>query len=310
MGHDHGHAHGHAHARDHGHGHARYDRAFAIGTALNVVFVFVEVAYGIASHSMALVADAGHNLGDVLGLGIAWGATLLARRKPSKARTYGFRRATILAALLNAVILLLVTGGFIWESVGRLFHPAAVEGKTVMLVALVGVVLNGASALLFRNGKDLNVRAAFLHLAADALISLGVVVTGAILFYTGWNLLDPIVSLVLSLVIVASSLSLLMKSANLALDAVPDGVDVDAVERFLSSLPGVIELHDLHIWAMSTTENALTAHLVMNTGTCAPRFLGDVCKKLSDQFGIEHATLQMEAPEAPDPCRQAPEGTL
>ncbi len=301
-----------AHDHSHAHDSARHERAFLVSVALNVAFVVAEVVFGLMSHSMALVADAGHNLSDVLGLVFAWGASWLARRRPSKLRTYGFRRATILAALTNGALLFLATGGVIWESVQRLFHPRAVEAKTVIVVAAVGVVVNGASALFFRRGgdRDLNVRGAFLHLAADAAVSLGVVITGAILLYTRWTLIDPIVSLVLSVVIVASAWRLLRKSANLALDAVPEHIDVDAVRAYLDTLPGVLEVHDLHIWAMSTTENALTAHLVMNTGSCEPRFLGDVCKVLHDRFGIEHSTLQVEAPEAPDPCRQAPEGTL
>lgn len=302
MGHDH----------PHSHGTARYDRAFLVGVALNLAFVVVEVVFGVLSHSMALVADAGHNLSDVLGLALAWGATWLARRKPSKLRTYGFRKTTILAALANAVLLLLATGGVVWESLQRLSHPGAVEGKTVIVVAAVGVAINGISALAFRKGgkHDLNLRGAFLHLAADAAVSFGVVITGVILLYTNWNLLDPIVSLVLSVIIVGSSWSLLRKSINLALDAVPEGIDVDAVRAYLEGLPDVLEVHDLHIWAMSTTENALTAHFVMTTGSCEPQFLGDVCKVLHDRFKIEHSTLQVEAPEAPDPCRLAPDGTL
>jgi len=302
MGHD------HSHSRDS----VRYDRAFLVSVLLNVGFVVAEVVFGLVSHSMALVADAGHNLSDVLGLVLAWGASWLARRKPSKLRTYGFRRATILAALANGALLFLATGAVIWESVQRLFAPAAVEGMTVIVVAAVGVVINGVSALFFRRGKDhdLNVRGAFLHLAADAAVSFGVVITGVILLYTRWNLIDPIVSLVLSIVIVVGAWRLLRKSLNLALDAVPENIDVDAVRAYLDTLPGVVEVHDLHIWAMSTTENALTAHLVMNTGSCEPRFLGDVCKVLHDRFGVEHSTLQVEAPEAPDPCRLAPEDTL
>jgi cobalt-zinc-cadmium efflux system protein len=254
MGHDHSHS----------HGTTRHDRAFLLGVALNLGFVVVEVAFSLVAHSMALVADAGHNLSDVLGLALAWGATWLARRKPSKLRTYGLRKTTILAALVNAVLLLLATGGVVWESLQRLARPGVVEGKTVIVVAAVGVAVNGISALAFRKGgkHDLNLRGAFLHLAADAAVSFGVVVTGVVIVYTSWNLLDPIVSLVLSVVIVGSSWSLLRKSVNLALDAVPEGIDVDAVRAYLDGLPDVVEVHDLHIWAMSTTENALTAHFV------------------------------------------------
>lgn len=305
MSHDHG---GDAHS----HQPTSYDRAFFIGVGLNITFVIVEVIFGLVSHSMALVADAGHNLSDVLGLVLAWGATWLARRKPSKHRTYGFRRVTILAALANAVLLLVATGGIAWESIRRLSEPGVVESKTVIVVAAVGVAINGFSALGFRKGgrHDLNLHGAFLHLAADAAVSLGVVVTGVILLYTSWSLLDPIVSLVLSVVIVGSSWSLLRKSVNLALDAVPEGIDVDAVRAYLEGVPGVVEVHDLHIWAMSTTENALTAHFVMTSGSCEPRLLGDVCKVLHERFGIEHSTLQVEAPETPDACRLAPEDTV
>jgi len=305
----HGHAHGHAHGTAQV---GSYDRAFLVSIGLNIGFVMAEVGFGLASRSMALVADAGHNLSDVLGLVLAWGAGWLARRQPTKSRTYGFRRATILAALANAMLLFLATGAIVLESVQRLSSPAVVEGKTVAIVAGVGVVINGVSALfLRREGKrDINVRAAFVHLAADAAISLGVVVTGVILLYTQWSLLDPIVSLILSIIIVLTSWSLLRRSVNLALDAVPEGIDVDAVRTYLEGLPDVVEVHDLHIWAMSTTENALTAHFIMKNGTCEPRFLGDVCGVLHDRFGIEHSTLQVEAPEAPHPCRLAPEGTL
>lgn len=301
MGHDHAHAHD-----------ARYDRVFLVSIGLNVVFVVAEVVFGFLSRSMALVADAGHNLSDVLGLGLAWGARWLARKKPSKLRTYGFRRATILAALANGVLLLLATGGVIWESVERIITPVSVEGTTVIVVAAIGVVINGVSALFFRRGgdRDLNVRGAFLHLAADAAVSLGVVVTGVVVVTTGFHPIDPIVSLLVSVIIVASAWHLLRRSVNLALDAVPEHIDADAVRDYLGTLPGVLEVHDLHIWAMSTTENALTAHLVMSSGSCRPELLSDVCKVLHDRFGIEHPTLQVEAPEAPDLCRQAPEGAL
>lgn len=304
--------HGHSHSHSHSHGTERVDRAFLISVILNVAFVVAEVVFGLLSKSMALVADAGHNLSDVLGLVLAWGASFLARQRPSKLRTYGFRRATILAALANAALLFVVTGGVIWESVERLFHPDVVEGRTMIAVAAIGVVVNGTSALFFRRGghSDLNVRGAFLHLAADAAVSLAVVITGIVLLYTRFVLLDPIVSLVVSVVILASTWRLLRKSVNLALDAVPEGIDADAVASYLKALPGVLEVHDLHIWAMSTTENAMTAHLVMRMGTSEPRFLGDVCKALHDRFKIEHSTLQVEAPEAPDACRQAPDDAL
>ncbi|MBX3196708.1 MAG: cation transporter [Labilithrix sp.] len=304
MPHDHGHT--------HAHGPVNHDRAFFVSVALNLGFVVAEVIFGIVSGSMALIADAGHNLGDVLGLVLAWGATWLARKKPSKRRTYGFRRITILAALANAVLLLVATGAIAWESIRRLGSPSAVESKTVIVVAAIGAAINGLSALGFRKGgkHDLNLHGAFLHLVADAAISLAVVVTGVVLLFTSWNLLDPIVSLAVSVVIVGGSWGLLRKSVNLALDAVPEGIDVDAVRAFLEGLPDVVEVHDLHIWAVSTSETALTAHLVMPGDSCHPRFLGDVCKTLHDELGIAHSTLQVEEPGAPDPCRLAADGSL
>lgn len=306
MAHDHG---GHDHA--HGHG-ANVGTTFLVGIGLNVVFVGVEAAYGVASGSVALVADAAHNLSDVLGLAVAWAAFLLARRKPSRRRTYGLRKTTVLAALANAVLLLVAVGGVVWEAIGRLRHPADVEGGLVMAVAAIGVVVNGASAVLFAKGrkKDANLRGAFLHLAADAAVSLGVVVAGAVILRTGWMWIDPAVSIVVSVVILMGTWGLLKESVDLALDAVPEGIDPEVVLAFLTELPGVLEVHDLHIWAMSTTETALTAHLVMATNACEPAFLANVGKELHDRFGIEHTTLQVEPPEAPDPCRQASEDAL
>ena len=308
MGHDHAHGGGH----EHPHATSDFSRAFAIGITLNLGFVIVEVVYGVLAHSMALVADAGHNLGDVLGLALAWGAGVLTKRKPTKRRTYGFRGSTIMASLANAIVLLVVTGGIAWESVRRLFDPEPVAGKTVIVVALVGVVINAASAALFMSGRkgDLNIRSAFLHLASDAVLAFGVAVAGGVMLFTGWRWLDPVVSIVLSLVILASTWRLLSDSMNLVLDAVPEGIDPDEVKTYLLELPGVVEVHDLHIWAMSTTETALTAHLVIPTDSCHPKFLHDVCGELHTRFDIEHATLQVEAPEAPDPCRLAPEESL
>lgn len=305
---------GHDHAHDQGHHHTpkNYGKAFVIGISLNLVFVAVETVYGIVSHSVALVADAAHNLSDVLGLAFAWAAFLLARRKPSKRRTYGLRKTTVLAALGNSVLLLVAIGGVSWEAIGRLREPARIEGGVVMAVAAVGVLINGVSAMLFAKGRkgDANLRGAFLHLASDAAVSFGVVIAGAAILRTGWMWLDPLVSLVVSVVILVGTWGLLKQSVNLALDAVPEGIDVEAVNAYLTGLPGVLEVHDLHIWAMSTTETALTAHLVMATNTCEPRFLGDVAKALHDKFEIEHSTLQVEAPEAPDPCRLGAEGTV
>ena len=306
MGHDH---HDHHH---HDHAPSSYGFAFGVGVSLNLAFVVTETVFGVASHSMALVADAGHNLGDVLSLSLAWGASILARRAPTQRRTYGFRSTTILASVVNAVVLLVVTGGIVWESLRRFVSPAPVAGRTVILVSLVGVAINTVAAFLFMSGRkrDLNVRSAFMHLAADALLSLGVAVAGGVILWTDWLWLDPLVSVILAITILVGTWSLLKSSVNLVLDAVPEGIDPEAVRSFLASLPGVKAVHDLHIWGMSTTEIALTAHLVMPGESSHPRFLGDVCKTLHDRFGIEHATLQVEEPAVADSCRLAPEHTV
>ncbi len=283
-----------------------------VGIALNVAFVAIEATFGVLSRSVALVADAAHNLSDVLGLAMAGGAYVLAQRTPSARRTYGLRKTTVLAALANALFLMLAIGGVAWEAIGRIRNPTPVEGRTVMIVAAIGVVVNGVSATFFAKGHshDVNVKGAYLHLLSDAAVSLGVVLTGLAISQTGWMWLDPVVSIAVSVVILAGTWGLLKQSLNLALDAVPDGIDPGAVNAFLSTLPGVSEVHDLHIWAMSTTENALTAHLVMTERDCAPGFLGTVCKELHDRFGIGHTTLQVEPPGAPDPCKQAPADAL
>ena len=305
--------HDHAHDHGHGHGHARpgTGRAFVIGITLNLAFVVVEAIFGVLSHSMALIADAGHNLSDVLGLAMAWAAMLLARRKPSARRTYGMRGTTILASLGNALVLLFVTGGVAWESVRRFASPEEVHGKTIIVVALVGVVINGSSAVLLMRDKDrdLNVKSAFAHLAADAAVSLGVAISGAIMLATSWWWLDPAVSVVLSIVILAGTWSVPKSSFHLALQGVPGHVDIDGVRAYLAALPGVCEVHDLHIWAMSTTEVALTAHLVVPYECCEPTFMRDVAKHLHDAFGIEHATIQLEPPEQA-PCALAPDEKL
>jgi cobalt-zinc-cadmium efflux system protein len=286
-----------------------FGRAFVIGIALNLSFVVVEVVYGVLAHSVALIADAAHNLGDVLGLGLSWGATALARVRPSKRRTFGFRRSTIVASVANALILLFVTGGLTWESIRRLLVPQQTEGRTMIAVALVGTVVNGASALLFLRGRDhdLNLRSAFLHLASDAALALGVAVAGAVILFTGWLWLDPAVSIALAGTIFVGTWSLTKQSMNLMLDAVPERIDPEEVKAFLGGLPGVVEVHDLHIWAMSTTETALMAHLVMPGNSCQPTFLAEACTKLHDKFDIDHATLQIDPEEAPVPCVLAPD---
>ena len=310
MAHAHAHAHGGA---GHAHAHAKPSsgRAFVIGIALNLGFVVLEAVYGVLSHSMALLADAGHNLSDVLGLGLAWGAMILARRAPSPKRTYGLRGSTILASVANSVVLLFVAGGVAWESARRLVSPEPVASTTVIYVALAGVAVNGASALLFLKDRknDLNVRSAFLHLASDAALSLGVAIAGAIMLATSWWWVDPIVSIALSLFILAATWSLLKSSLHLAVQGVPEHVDVTAVRAYLGSVPGVIEVHDLHVWSMSTTDVALTAHLVMPNDACTPTLLGEVAARLHDDFAIEHSTIQVCPPEAPE-CVLAPENRV
>ena len=286
---------GHNHNHNHSHG-TDYGRAFAIGVMLNLAFVIVEFVFGKISNSVALVADAGHNLSDVLGLALAWGAAVLAKRSPTPKRTYGFRRSSILAAVINAGTLMLAVGAIAWEAIGRINNPEPVAGKTIIAVAAIGIVINALTAFLFISGResDMNVRAAFMHLMADAFVSLGVVITGVLILLTGWLLLDPVVSLIISAVIVLGTWSLLRDSVNLALDAVPMHIDTNKVNEYLKSLPHCTNVHDLHIWAMSTTETALTVHLVIEGKTYDDTMLSKITHELHDQFGIEHATLQIE----------------
>src|SRR5215813_7595619 len=300
------------HAPGYGHAHVHapkdFGAAFAIATALNVGLVAIQVVYGIAAHSVALLADAGHNSGDALGLMIAWGAHVLARLNPTLRYTYGFRSASILAALLNGVILLVATGAIAWEALRRLFEPGEVAGMTVMLVAAVGIVINALSAWLLMAGQksDLNIRGAFLHLVADAAVSLGVVVAGGVILLTGWNWLDPAVSIAISLVIVWGTWRLLREAVNQSLSAVPADIEPADVARYLGELPGVSAIHDLHVWAIGTTETALTCHLVMHGGHPGDRFLQAVYHDLHDRFGIAHPTLQIELGDA-DLCKLAPD---
>lgn len=280
----------------HSHTPTNYGRAFAIGIALNLGFVLIEFIYGRLSNSLALVADAGHNLSDVLGLVLAWGASILAQRQPSQRRTYGLRRSTILASLANAVVLLVAVGAIAWEAIGRFNAQAPVTATTVIVVALIGVVINTATALLFISGQkeDLNLRGAFLHMAADAGVSLGVVLSGLAILATGWLWLDSVVSLLVAALILVSTWGLLRDSVNLALDAVPENIDMSEVQTYLRQLPQVADVHDLHIWGMSTTESALTAHLVMPGGRGDEALLNRVERELHDKFGIEHTTIQLE----------------
>ncbi len=292
----HHHSHGAGHGHDHGHAPADFGHAFAIGTALNLAYVAVEAAFGIAAGSVALLADAGHNLSDVLGLLIAWGAASLAKRPASQRFTYGLKSSSILAALANAILLLVAVGAILWETLRRLGDPPAVQGQVLIWVAAGGIIVNTATALMFMRGRhgDLNIRGAFLHMAADALVSAGVVIAGVLILWTGRTWIDPVVSLVIVAVILWSTWGLFRDSLGMALHAVPPGIDAAAVSTSLSDLPGVARLHDLHIWPMSTTENALTAHLVMPDGHPGDAFLRKLQQRLAHDFGIGHATLQIE----------------
>ncbi len=278
---------------------------------LNIGFVIAEAAYGLLGHSVALLADAGHNLGDVLGLLVAWAASILSKKSPSARFTYGLGSTSVLAALMNAVVLLLVTGAVALEAVTRLLSPQAPAGLIIMAVAAAGIVVNGVTAALFASGGkgDINVRAAFQHMLADALVAAGVVVSGGLILLTHWSWLDPVTSLVVSGLIVWGTWGLLRESLNMALDAVPRGIEPAEVRGFLSGLPGVDGLHDLHIWSMSTTDTALTCHLLMPAGHPTDHFLSDVCGKLHDRFGIGHTTIQVET-DAGYACALEPEHVI
>lgn len=314
-GHDHhapGHAHGHPPvAGGHGHSHApaNFDRAFAVGIALNLGFVAVEAGFGFLSGSLALLADAGHNLSDVLGLVLAWAAAWAGRQRPTARYTYGFRRASILASLTNAVLLLVAVGVIVSQAVERLANPQPVETGTMMIVAGVGIVINAVTAWFFFSGRkdDLNIRGAYLHMAADAAVSAGVVLAGFAMAMTGLLWIDPAVSLVVAAVITVGTWGLLGGSVALALDAVPAHIDRAAVEAWLGGLPGVTAVHDVHIWAMSTTEVAMTAHLVRPGAALDDAFLHAACETLDHRFGIGHATLQIETGQA---CDLAPAGCV
>ncbi|MBB4152180.1 cobalt-zinc-cadmium efflux system protein [Sphingomonas jinjuensis] len=302
-----GHHHQHGgHQHDHGHGHhhapASFDRAFAIGIALNLAYVAAEGGFGLWTGSVALLADAGHNLSDVLGLAVAWGGAALARTPPSKRFTYGLKGSTILAALTNALLLLVALGAITLEAGQRFADPPPVAGLTVSVVAGVGILVNGLTAWLFARGRhgDVNIRGAFLHMAADAIVSAGVVIAGIAIWATGIGWIDPLVSLVIVAVIFVQTWGLLRETIEMALAAVPRGIDFDAVTMALRTLPGVARCHDLHIWPMSTTEPVLTAHLVMPAGHPGDAFLADAREMLRDRFGIGHATLQIEIEDQDD----------
>ena len=294
--HSHRHGHGHHHGHGHDHGPANYNRAFAIGIVLNSAFVVVEAAFGLLSGSMALVADAGHNLSDVLSLLLAWGASWLAQQAPGPRYTYGYKSSTILAALANAALLLVAMGAILFETINRLQSPAPVEGVTMIWVAGVGIVINTGTALMFLRGRkhDLNIRGAFLHMAADALVSVGVVIAGIAILYTAAVWIDAFTTLLILAVIGWGTWGLLKDSVKMALHAVPENIDEAEVRAYLGSLAGVSQLHDLHIWPMSTTETALTAHLVMPGGHPGDALLREIARTLEQRFSIEHTTLQVE----------------
>ncbi len=299
MSHNH-----HGHSHHHSHQVADYNRAFIIGIALNIIFVVVEVIYGTLSESLALIADAGHNLSDVFSLILAWGASFLARKAATEKRTYGLRKATVMASLGSALLLLIALGGIAWESINRFADPAPVEGMTVIVVAAIGVVINTLTALLFFSGQkdDLNIKGAFLHMAADAAVSLGVVIAGLFILIKGWLWIDPVISLIIVAVILVGTWGLLKDSMNYALDAVPDSVDMPALKQYLKSLDSVERIHDLHVWPLSTTEIALTVHLVIAERELDNQFLRDQQQYLKDHFGIAHATLQLESSRDAQNC--------
>ena len=296
---------------EHSHAPANFNRAFAIGIVLNLAFVGIEAFYGWRVNSLALLADAGHNLSDVAGLVLAWGGALAGRVRPDARYTYGFKRASILAAFANALLLLVAMGALAWEAIGRLLSAELAlqeQGVTIMVVAAIGIVINTATALLFMRGRDsdLNIRGAFLHMAADALVSAGVVVAGALTLWMGWTWLDPVVSLAIAFVILWGTWDLFRQSLRMLFDGVPRGIDLLAVRDCLAALPGVSRVHDLHIWAMGTSQTALTAHLVMPQGHADDAFLQNATEQMHDRFEITHVTLQVMQEPFTAPCGELP----
>jgi cobalt-zinc-cadmium efflux system protein len=310
MSRDHTHPHHDHHGQDHaGHSHAPADfgRAFAIGVALNATIVVLQAVYGVMANSLALLADAGHNLSDVVGLLLAWGAASLGKRSPTAAFTYGFGRTTILAALANAMLLLGATGAIAWEAARRFAEPQPVHGVTVVVVAVIGIAINGATALMFMRGRagDINIRGAFLHMVSDAVVSAGVVVAALVILFTGWQWVDPAMSLAIVVVIALGTWGLLKQSVGMVVDAVPEGIDPDRVAEHLRALGGVTAVHDLHIWPLSTTSTALTAHLVLATDRLDDDFTAAVAQELKTRFRIDHVTLQYETGKGA-PCALEP----
>lgn len=309
AGHDHGHDHGHKQGHGHAHAHAApadFNTAFAVGIALNLAFVAVEAGFGWKVNSLALMADAGHNLSDVAGLVLAWGGALAGKLRPDARHTFGWQRASILAAFANAVILLVAMGSLAWEAVLRLGTPEATEGWVIIGVAAVGIVVNTATALLFMRGRkdDLNIRGAFLHMAGDALVSLAVVIGGALYLWQGWSWIDPVMSLAIAAVIVIGTWDLFRQSLHLLFDGVPREIDSVAVRKLLSGLPGVAGVHDLHIWAMGTSDNSLTAHLELAEGADTDALLLRAEHDLHEHFELRHITLQPESAAYARLCAQ------
>ena len=303
--HDHEHNHDHDDEHEHSHGigghhhheaPTNFSKAFAIGIGLNTVFVIAEIIYGIKANSLALIADAGHNIGDVLGLILAWIAAYLGTKKPNAKFTYGLKSSSILAALTNSIILLIAIGGIGWEAVRRFSETGEIAGQTVIVIALLGVVINGITAFLFMSGSkhDLNIKAAFLHMAADAAISLGVAVSGVIIIYTGLNWIDPTISLIICGIIGLSTIGILKESMDLMLKAVPKNIDITAVRKFIESHENITQVHDLHIWAISTNEAALSAHIVVKDGAKIAELIHNLNHDIKDKFGISHSTIQAE----------------
>lgn len=300
--HDHEHSHSH---HNHHHKPANYNRAFMVGLVLNGGFVLIEFSFGIFANSVALIADAGHNLSDVLGLLLAWVASLLTRRQPSSRYTYGWRKSSVLAAFLNAIFLMLAIGVVLWEAIHRLVNPAEVKGVIIIGVAAIGIIINTGTALMFLSGRkgDMNIRAAFQHMVADAMVSVGVVLAGITILFTHWLWLDPAFSLIISAFIIFSTWELLKDSFHLAIDGVPSNIDERAVRTYLCERTGVTQVHDLHIWSLSTVETALTAHLVMPEGHPGDEFLAQIFRELHEHFGIEHTTIQIEVGDPNYPCQ-------
>lgn len=291
-------------SHNHSHAPAKYNLAFAIGVSLNIIFVLIEASYGLIADSLALIADAWHNLSDVVSLLLAWGANYLASRPATDKRTYGLRRATIMASLLSAVLLLFALGGIAWEAIERLWEPSSANGLVIIVVAAIGVVINTATALLFVSGQkhDLNIRGAYLHMAADAGVSMGVVIAGVAIMYIGWLWLDPLMSLFIVFVVMFGTWSLLRDSLNLSIDAVPKGIDISEIRAYLTRLDNVVDIHDLHVWALSTRQNALSVHIIRRDDKLDNAFLHGVQEHLHHHFHISHVTVQIESEEGEKGC--------